>query len=121
MARERTPPRARIVCVTTVHPHRHIVSVGIGGEPVAPFTTLVVAEVRAALAAGTAFYTLSPSTGKEAQVRRADTCAFEGCHVATIRSVSDAVADNNLDNRSDEHTSELQSRQYLVCRLLLEQ
>src|SRR5450759_3715746 len=35
--------------------------------------------------------------GKEAQAR-ADTCAVEGCHVATIRSVSDAVADNNLDN-----------------------
>src|SRR3712207_7637426 len=25
------------------------------------------------------------------------------------------------DHRSEEHTSELQSRQYLVCRLLLEQ
>src|SRR3712207_7352909 len=25
-----------------------------------------------------------------------------------------------FDNRSEEHTSELQSRQYLVCRLLLE-
>src|SRR3712207_8191990 len=25
-----------------------------------------------------------------------------------------------LDERSEEHTSELQSRQYLVCRLLLE-
>src|SRR5258707_8401412 len=25
-----------------------------------------------------------------------------------------------LNNRSEEHTSELQSRQYLVCRLLLE-
>src|SRR3712207_8764658 len=25
----------------------------------------------------------------------------------------------NLDKRSEEHTSELQSRQYLVCRLLL--
>src|SRR3712207_7745270 len=25
-----------------------------------------------------------------------------------------------LSNRSEEHTSELQSRQYLVCRLLLE-
>src|SRR3712207_8885827 len=28
------------------------------------------------------------------------------------------IADNG--NRSEEHTSELQSRQYLVCRLLLE-
>src|SRR3712207_8652837 len=26
----------------------------------------------------------------------------------------------NLSERSEEHTSELQSRQYLVCRLLLE-
>src|SRR3712207_7493531 len=32
------------------------------------------------------------------------------------------VADREpvLDQRSEEHTSELQSRQYLVCRLLLE-
>src|SRR3712207_9090030 len=27
---------------------------------------------------------------------------------------------NHADQRSEEHTSELQSRQYLVCRLLLE-
>src|SRR3712207_7166135 len=27
---------------------------------------------------------------------------------------------HDLDPRSEEHTSELQSRQYLVCRLLLE-
>src|SRR3712207_8045824 len=27
---------------------------------------------------------------------------------------------NNSESRSEEHTSELQSRQYLVCRLLLE-
>src|SRR3712207_8213529 len=27
---------------------------------------------------------------------------------------------SSLDDRSEEHTSELQSRQYLVCRLLLE-
>src|SRR3712207_8320174 len=29
-------------------------------------------------------------------------------------------ADGGLRGRSEEHTSELQSRQYLVCRLLLE-
>src|SRR3712207_7947555 len=29
-------------------------------------------------------------------------------------------AEAGLDPRSEEHTSELQSRQYLVCRLLLE-
>src|SRR3712207_7062444 len=30
------------------------------------------------------------------------------------------VGDLDGDGRSEEHTSELQSRQYLVCRLLLE-
>src|SRR5438445_4599680 len=31
-----------------------------------------------------------------------------------------AIGRNGLGRRSEEHTSELQSRQYLVCRLLLE-
>src|SRR3712207_7684230 len=30
------------------------------------------------------------------------------------------IAMDSLPSRSEEHTSELQSRQYLVCRLLLE-
>src|SRR3712207_7705628 len=37
---------------------------------------------------------------------------------ATPQVASDIVA--RLGLRSEEHTSELQSRQYLVCRLLLE-
>src|SRR3712207_7838644 len=35
----------------------------------------------------------------------------------TVVRVDDGLADSE---RSEEHTSELQSRQYLVCRLLLE-
>src|SRR5258707_10140631 len=31
-----------------------------------------------------------------------------------------AEVEEDLEKRSEEHTSELQSRQYLVCRLLLE-
>src|SRR3712207_7131145 len=31
-----------------------------------------------------------------------------------------SLGDTASQNRSEEHTSELQSRQYLVCRLLLE-
>src|SRR5258707_8700014 len=31
-----------------------------------------------------------------------------------------SVHENQIVHRSEEHTSELQSRQYLVCRLLLE-
>src|SRR3712207_7556396 len=34
--------------------------------------------------------------------------------------VEDELAKAHLYARSEEHTSELQSRQYLVCRLLLE-
>src|SRR3712207_8448692 len=30
------------------------------------------------------------------------------------------TTDSDFDRRSEEHTSELQSRQYLVCRLLLD-
>src|SRR3712207_7028115 len=38
----------------------------------------------------------------------------------TIASSLAAVLSVPLPSRSEEHTSELQSRQYLVCRLLLE-
>src|SRR3712207_7039680 len=44
---------------------------------------------------------------------------------AAVESAVDAALDGglrtrDLGGRSEEHTSELQSRQYLVCRLLLE-
>src|SRR5947209_16612646 len=39
--------------------------------------------------------------------------------LATALSAA-ALVSAASDNRSEEHTSELQSRQYLVCRLLLE-
>src|SRR3712207_7660246 len=48
---------------------------------------------------------------------------FEG---GALRSILSFVSNGRYltylddDNRSEEHTSELQSRQYLVCRLLLE-
>src|SRR3712207_8113497 len=46
-------------------------------------------------------------------------------HVADLLDVQSAEGESpdlavDLDERSEEHTSELQSRQYLVCRLLLE-
>src|SRR3712207_517175 len=37
-----------------------------------------------------------------------------------IKESTDAVINITTGGRSEEHTSELQSRQYLVCRLLLE-
>src|SRR3712207_7867555 len=41
--------------------------------------------------------------------------------IVCVQSVPVVSYDAGTDPRSEEHTSELQSRQYLVCRLLLEQ
>src|SRR3712207_8437352 len=51
-----------------------------------------------------------------------------GSRVVAVAELADPAADVPADDdhgvddvlRSEEHTSELQSRQYLVCRLLLE-
>src|SRR3712207_7208036 len=37
-----------------------------------------------------------------------------------VSRVREVTSENEIVLRSEEHTSELQSRQYLVCRLLLE-
>src|SRR3712207_7911769 len=42
------------------------------------------------------------------------------CVTDAIRRHPSAIALSTITLRSEEHTSELQSRQYLVCRLLLE-
>src|SRR3712207_6999266 len=39
---------------------------------------------------------------------------------AEVERRADELLEKRLAARSEEHTSELQSRQYLVCRLLLE-
>src|SRR5258707_5873051 len=51
-----------------------------------------------------------------ARARGRPACAARdgGCRTAGAR------ASGSVRDRSEEHTSELQSRQYLVCRLLLE-
>jgi hypothetical protein len=87
----------QIVCVETEHPHRHITRVGTGTDPDSANKQWTVSEVRAALLDGDRFHTVSPSTGKTADVR-ADDCRINGCTVETIRSRADAVSDNNLDN-----------------------
>src|SRR3712207_7500843 len=50
------------------------------------------------------------SLGKDHVWRKADDLARVGLHTLQVTGTP----------RSEEHTSELQSRQYLVCRLLLE-
>src|SRR3712207_9014167 len=62
----------------------------------------------------------SAATMAEA-ARRAIRMATAGRPGATHLSLpTDVLEGETPDSRSEEHTSELQSRQYLVCRLLLE-
>src|SRR3712207_7483235 len=56
------------------------------------------------------------------QMRYLDALAHAGHfgRAAEMVSVSQPALSAQIAERSEEHTSELQSRQYLVCRLLLE-
>src|SRR3712207_7806007 len=64
------------------------------------------------------------SAGQTSAGRRSGPCASSCCPILTQRSVPAPTRRSAgwtaHDPRSEEHTSELQSRQYLVCRLLLE-
>src|SRR2546422_11208340 len=47
-------------------------------------------------------------------------CGYLSQSGAPVRHASGRIASARRRNRSEEHTSELQSRLHLVCRLLLE-
>src|SRR5947209_15555470 len=69
--------------------------------------------------APTEIYTLSLHDALPISLNRAVTvCVFVASARADVRAMSRGNSKAYL--RSEEHTSELQSRQYLVCRLLLE-
>src|SRR3712207_6870995 len=70
-----------------------------------PYTTLFRSEVES-------FTTLDGSTIREV--------AGPAWTAARNQSLAEATVPPGTSTRSEEHTSELQSRQYLVCRLLLE-
>src|SRR3712207_8054045 len=72
-----------------------------------PYTTLFRSRIEARLDAG------DPVVAEGTLALVAE--ALSRGHLVTIESFFAAAA-----ARSEEHTSELQSRQYLVCRLLLE-
>src|SRR3712207_6909293 len=60
--------------------------------------------------------TVSPGTGRLGHKKTSSTLTVP----TTTTRPATASAPGSLVTRSEEHTSELQSRQYLVCRLLLE-
>src|SRR3712207_7125668 len=68
-------------------------------------------------------FTASPSAMPDASGQVAGFAGAAGDHLpllAMLNSARGMAATAALLGRSEEHTSELQSRQYLVCRLLLE-
>src|SRR5258707_8464659 len=80
-----------------------------------PYTTLFRSQLRVADA------TQGQAGVKRLDLRRCNTSPSRykigyKCSLSLVPSNSDRVS----IWRSEEHTSELQSRQYLVCRLLLE-
>src|SRR5258707_7374658 len=72
-----------------------------------PYTTLFRSVVAAPLPTVTATVSESATAEATSKSRRR-------------KAVFDLQARVQIEHRSEEHTSELQSRQYLVCRLLLE-
>src|SRR3712207_7222219 len=72
-----------------------------------PYTTLFRSRKRSAV---------SPLTGIPSGLR-----TETGTMTSSVRTrTTSSPASVEAERRSEEHTSELQSRQYLVCRLLLE-
>src|SRR3712207_2255405 len=57
---------------------------------------------------------------QSAQQQRCSLCGIEGIKCPHIYRRANRDKKDRHKERSEEHTSELQSRQYLVCRLLLE-
>src|SRR3712207_8166488 len=80
--------------------------------------------------ATTEIYTLSlhdalPIFWQEVEERKTNSCRREPLSMLSVVTQNTAPPQRarrfgGIGRRSEEHTSELQSRQYLVCRLLLE-
>src|SRR3712207_7002345 len=122
----RPPPRSTLFPYTTLFRSLHLVGARVGDGHVA------LADGEGDRAVGLAPHAVAEvdavEVGVESDVgvgrpvlRRAEV------HLGVAEPVPDAVGRGRaghlqvaLDGRSEEHTSELQSRQYLVCRLLLE-
>src|SRR3712207_7654623 len=71
----------------------------------------------------TLFRSLSSGEAAEALLREVDSVVGlhdRDPHVRRSRRPVELARRHKHTGRSEEHTSELQSRQYLVCRLLLE-
>src|SRR3712207_8631892 len=77
-----------------------------------PYTTLFRSPARDLRGVDPAVVPIRRPVPARDQLLRVEGPAIEECDLERLRRIREV--------RSEEHTSELQSRQYLVCRLLLE-
>src|SRR3712207_8518376 len=84
-----------------------------------PYTTLFRSR-GAGLRVGTDRLVEFARAIEEMDPSRRDDVYWSGRITLTSRPEDIEIYDRAFEHRSEEHTSELQSRQYLVCRLLLE-
>src|SRR3712207_6953114 len=89
-----------------------------------PYTTLFRSDIEVELTNGSrlAVDHVVLATGYKPDMRRIPYLSgvIDRLQLADGFPVLDEHFQSSLPGRSEEHTSELQSRQYLVCRLLLE-
>src|SRR3712207_8242920 len=90
-------------------------------SPLFPYTTLFRSRVARRHAARSEGARERAHAGAEGRARGAAAVQLPARQERARRGASARAARSRaLPGRSEEHTSELQSRQYLVCRLLLE-
>src|SRR3712207_7695336 len=82
-----------------------------------PYTTLFRSVLVTVLILGVFIPVVQATTGAANEVRGR---VIANVYLVDRADDADVQRVRNLLERSEEHTSELQSRQYLVCRLLLE-
>src|SRR3712207_8305385 len=87
-----------------------------------PYTTLFRSRGRGLAPYGFAVFTMKTQASVSLLLLFALTLGLASCRTGTgaAEDRSKKRVGIVFDIRSEEHTSELQSRQYLVCRLLLE-
>src|SRR3712207_8971052 len=84
-----------------------------------PYTTLFRSSLTSSMCRTKTFTAYSLSSKRPSKVPSVITLfTIEGTR--RMEGTASCASLKNSDLRSEEHTSELQSRQYLVCRLLLE-
>src|SRR3712207_8453275 len=79
----------------------------------------VVLKALTTLAAAGALFATSSAADVPGAVASPSKVWFRGLDISTTTLPASLSPSSLATSRSEEHTSELQSRQYLVCRLLL--